>query len=543
MRKFFGFLLIIFLLIQSTIVCGDITIPKTVKVGLNYGNPMFDNINIKSNKPIELVLSKSGEEETISLKSPIDFSFRKDSYYNILDGGTKKIQYIKAVKYSGELIGPFHIRIGNTYKDYNSADTALKSMGKSIKGLFIAYENGWQIWNGLLLDEKECKEQIDIIQNKIPDAKLQIIGPDEKRIQITDADGNPFFVYNCNEIFIKAPNAEKELSLISFNGANYRGELIIKTLEDGSIGVINSLPLDQYLYGVVPCEMEPTWHTEALKAQAVAARNYALQNICKHEKEGYNLCSTQHCQVYKGYDKENPKTNEAIDQTKGKLLYYNNELAQTYYHSSSGGHTENSESIWSETIPYLRGVDDSYGLGSPYDLWISELDKSHIESKLSEYSMNIGNLIDIRPIELSKFGRVTQLEIIGTKDTIILEKEKFRTMFGTSNIKSIWYEVNTESDINVFDMQQNANIMKRPNGLSVVSADSKRTLTQNDKSLYIKGPYDIKKLNFLPSSYTFKGKGWGHGIGMSQYGAKGMAESGFNYVKILEHYYKGTAVR
>lgn len=314
-------------------------------------------------------------------------------------------------------------------------------------------------------------------------------------------------------------------------------------MEDGSIGVINSLPLDQYLYGVVPCEMEPTWHTEALKAQAVAARNYALQNICKHEKEGYNLCSTQHCQVYKGYDKENPKTNEAIDQTKGKLLYYNNELAQTYYHSSSGGHTENSESIWSETIPYLRGVDDSYGLGSPYDLWISELDKSHIESKLSEYSMNIGNLVDIRPIELSKFGRVTQLEIIGTKDTIILEKEKFRTMFGTSNIKSIWYEVNTESDINVFDMQQNANIMKRPNGLSVVSADSKRTLTQNDKSLYIKGPYDIKKLNVLPSSYTFKGKGWGHGIGMSQYGAKGMAESGFNYVKILEHYYKGTAVR
>lgn len=547
MRKFIGILLIsftiMFLHIQSTTVYGDITIPKTIKIGLNYGNSMFHNINIKNTKPIDLTLKKAGIEETVFLKAPIDFSFRKDSYYNVLAGEVKIIQYIKAVKYSGDLLGPYHIQIGNTYKNYDTAEGALKNIEKSAKNSFIAYENGWQIWNGLLLDEKECKEQIDIIQKKLPDIKLQIIEPDENRIQMIDNIGNPFLIYNCNEVLITNSKPEENLSLLEFNGSKYRGGIIIKTLEDGSLGVINELSLEQYLYGVVPCEMEPSWHTEALKAQAVAARNYALLNMGKHEKDGYNLCNTQHCQVYKGYNKEHPNTNEAVDITKGKLLYYKNELAQTYYHSSSGGHTENSENIWSETIPYLRGVDDSFCLGSPNDIWVSEMDKTFIESKLAQSNLNIGNLIDIKPMELSEFGRVTQLEIVGTKDTVLLEKEKLRNIFGTSNIKSIWYEIKTGSDISVFDMEKNSTMVKRPSELCIISASSKKTLSQKDKSLHTKGLFDIKKYNVLPGEYTFSGKGWGHGIGMSQYGAKGMAESGFNYVKILEHYYKGTAVR
>jgi stage II sporulation protein D len=543
-RFFIISFIIMFLSLYGLPIYGDIAIPKTIKVGLNYGSPMYNNINIKSLKPIEITFKKNGKDETILLKAPIDFSFRKDTYFNIVNGEEKKIQYIKAVKYSGDLLGPYHIQIGKAYKNYDLAEVALKSINKSVKGSFVAYEEGWRIWNGLLLDEKEAKEQMNIIQKKLVDTNLEVIEPDEGRIQIVDAaTGNPAFIYNCDELLMSPEKSDKGASLIEYKGSRYRGDFIIKALDDGSIGVINSLPLSDYLYGVVPCEMQATWHMEALKAQAVAARNYTLLSIDKHEKDGFDLCNTQHCQVYKGYDSEHPNTNEAVDKTKNKLLYYKNELAQTYYHSSSGGHTDNSENIWSESVPYLRGVDDSYGLGSPYDIWVSQLDKSFIETKLAEYDMNIGSLLNIEPIETSEFGRVIKLEIIGAKDTVVLEKEKCRSVLGSTNIKSIWYELATESDLNIFDMQSNDNIIKRPEGLTVISGSGTKTLTQKDKNIYVKGLFDVRNCGVIPKEYTFTGRGWGHGLGMSQYGAKGMAEEGFNYAEILEHYYKGTRVQ
>ena len=136
---------------------------------------MFHNINIKSKKPVEIVLKKNEKDETIAFKLPIDFSFRKDLYYNILNDEVKNIQFIKAVKYSGVLLGPYHVQIGNTYNDYNSAKEALTTIEKSIKGSYIAYENGWKIWYQLLLDQKECKEQIDILEKQLPNVKYTII--------------------------------------------------------------------------------------------------------------------------------------------------------------------------------------------------------------------------------------------------------------------------------------------------------------------------------------------------------------------------------
>ena len=536
---------VLFIIFNKTAVYSDIVVPDLIKIGLNHGNATFHNINISSKNTIEIILNQGAKENKIVFENPIDLSFRKDSYYNVLNDEIKKIQFIKAVKYSGELLGPYHIRIGDAYKDYNSAKKTLDLIEKSIKGVYIAYDKEWEIWYGTLLDEKECKEKINILQKKLSDAKYNIVEPDENRVQVIDVStGNVVFVYNSNEILIRSyESGVNKFSLIKYGEANYRGDIILKILGDGSIGVINVIPFELYLYGVVPCEVYSSWHKEALKAQAVAARNYAMINIERHKDDGFDLCNTQHCQVYKGYDKEETNTNKAVDETKGRLLFYGTELVQTYYHSSSGGHTENSENVWNEALPYIKGVDDSYGLGSPNDEWVTELESSFIEEKLKGNKTDIGRVIDLKIPDVSEFGRVRELEVVGTKNIEILKKENVRLVLGTSNIRSTWYEVSTESDINIFDMNKNDIVIKRPIELNILSAGGKKKVIPKESNIFIKGLFEAKKYPVLPSKYIFKGKGWGHGLGMSQYGAKGMAEAGYDYKEILEYYYKDSEVR
>ncbi len=537
------YLIIINFFVQGSFLYAAKSSPDYIDVGLNYNNPLFYNINIKSNKPVELAFKTKDKNMSLPAFPAIDYSFRKDSYYNIINNETKAIQFVKAVKYSGILIGPYHVQIGDTYDSYDAARNTLSTYKKLIKDAYIVYEDGWKLWCGLLLDQNECKALIEKLQNTLPNTKHKTIEPDINRVQIIDqSTGEIVLVCNSDEIEVLQCNEEGS-GLLEYNGSRYRGDIILKVQNDGSFGVINHLPLEYYLYGVVPSEMYPLWPIEALKAQAVAARNFAMLNLNKHIKDGYGLCNTQHCQVYKGFDNEHECTNEAVDKTKGKLLYYKEELAQTYYHSSSGGHTENSENVWSEAVPYIRGVKDTYGLGSPNDEWLCSLDKAFIESKLSANNYNIGELLDIKALDISEFGRVTKLEFKGRSSTAIFEKERIRTILGTANIKSTWYEIKTESDINVFQLEENNSIVKRPEGLQLISADSRKTIKSQDKNIYIKGLFETKKYSILPSEYIFSGKGWGHGLGLSQYGAKGMAEEGYNYTEILEYYFKGTKVK
>ncbi|HCJ56194.1 MAG TPA: hypothetical protein DHV55_01475 [Clostridiaceae bacterium] len=124
-----------------------------------------------------------------------------------------------------------------------------------------------------------------------------------------------------------------------------------------------------------------------------------------------------------------------------------------------------------------------------------------------------------------------------------MEKEKIRTIFGTSNIKSIWYEIKTDSDVNIYDTNSNSIRVKRPQGLHIISASGQATIEPSSKKISIKGLFDVQQYNIMPQTYILNGKGWGHGVGMSQYGAKGMADSGYSFIEILEHYYTGTKVK
>jgi len=539
------FILIFMITISlANVAYGMPEIPERIRVGLNY-NSSSDNFSINTNSMVSVTLIDGQQKSTsFAIPNPIKMLFRTDDYYNIKNGETKKIQYIKAVKYEGKLLGPYHIQIGESYLDYDSALKSLNSIKPNIPESYLAYDGQWKVWAGLFLDEKECIDQINNYKKNINNFTFSMVEPDPKRVQIVNAlNDSIFMIYKSQETEIKVLDDNDVKNLLEFNDTKYRGNLLVRIQEDNRLSVINDVSLNHYLYSVVGSEVSPSWHMEALKAQAVASRNYTIISLGNHTKEGYNLCNTTHCQAYKGYSKEHERTNKAVDETENKLLYYEDELASTYYHSSSGGHTENSENIWSSSVPYLRGVEDPFSLGSPNDTWLLELDKTEIKNKLYENNIDIGDIVDIRIIETSQFGRAIKVEFIGTKDKTVLEKEKIRHIFGTSNLKSIWYEIKTDSDLGIYSLETNSVVVKRPTQLSIISASGLEKINSAREQISVQGLFQIKHYNVLPDKYLFHGRGWGHGLGMSQYGAKGMAERGYSYIEILEYYYKGTKVK
>ena len=271
-------------------------------------------------------------------------------------------------------------------------------------------------------------------------------------------------------------------------------------------GTAETIGFEDYVKGVVSGEMPSTFHIEALKAQAVAARTYSLARVLRAASEGNPqahpdapLCDSTHCQVYRSpteleqlkgsaWMKDDwKKICSAVDETKGQLLYYNGELVeQALFHSSSGGKTENSEDVFTAAVPYLTSVD------SPYEEKATHREEKHA-------------------FTIDELASAVRSSYPGTD-------------FGSITAGSI-------------------KILSRSSGDRVASMQiGSGTLTGRE----VREALDLPSANFTVdisgNTITFTSNGSGHGVGMSQYGADGMAENGYDYKEILSHYYSGTQV-
>lgn len=531
---------------NRNIVYADVAVPDTIRIGIGFGQSQANIFTLASDSGVEILAYEN--DNCISLMkmdNPAGIRVRRDEYYKVLNGTESEIDYVRAAKYEGEVIGPYHIQIGGIYPDMETAKQVQRRFSSIASSVFLAYEEGWRVWAQLYLDENECMNQIELMKKEIGDTEYSVVYPDRKRLQIVDnTTGQPVLVVN-SEQRVKVSPVEKNggTAAIQYKGKKYRGSVTMQSLAESDVTLINELPLDEYLYGVVASEMSPSWPLEALKAQAVAARSYALATIGRHSDYGFDLCNGEHCQVYKGMEQEDSNIIEAVAATSGRILTYEGKVITAFFHSTSGGHTEDSENVWGTRTEYIRGVEDTYSLGSPYDNWTLELDKSEIKEKLAKANADLGEIVDIRILEVSQFGRVLCLEVKGTKDTRVFEKEKIRTVLGTTALKSIWYKLKTDADIFVSGSMLEPAGQGRASSMYVVSAAGNTKIGSSARKISVKGMSSTKAYNAVPGIYTFEGKGYGHGLGMSQYGAKGMAEAGNNYVEILEHYYKGAKVQ
>ncbi len=304
----------------------------------------------------------------------------------------------------------------------------------------------------------------------------------------------------------------------------------------GEITVINELPLESYLKGVVPSEMPASFPLEALKAQAVAARVEAVSKIgLRHPMKPFDLCDDVHCQAFSGTSKANKKTSEAVKSTSGVFMVHRGDITEAFYSGVCGGNTENNENAWTMNAkPFLRGIMDSkikrnvmlhkkqnvinwintkpevycnpFFRKSPrainyakrYFRWKEVYSRVELEEIIKKKTKEkFGELKDLRPLTRGVSGRITALEIVGTKKTFAITKE-----------------------------------------LNIRQTLSNKTLYS--ACFYVKKE---KKGKGLPDKFILHGAGWGHGVGMCQVGAAVMAHRDKRFNEILQHYYKGVKIK
>ncbi len=319
----------------------------------------------------------------------------------------------------------------------------------------------------------------------------------------------------------------KTSEFLTCQNRTYRGSVSLR-VSHGKILIVNILVLDEYLYGVVGREMSDYFPIEALKAQSVAARNYAIISLGRHKDQGFDLCNGEHCQAYGGVDYEGENVRRAVDETTGKLLYYEGEVVQCYYYSSNGGFTENSENVWYAPLGYLRGKSDPFEKGDeiPGYNWSHTFTAKEIEDCLSGRGVDIGDILDVSVVEYSDNQHAMEVLITGTKGEKSYYKDNIRAAF-PERLKSTLFTLSKGSElVSVKVLTGDGMAVYQTKPVTVMSGSGIHKIKASGKS----------------GEYTFTGSGNGHGVGMSQYGAKAMAEDGYTYEEILKFYFTDTEI-
>jgi stage II sporulation protein D len=262
--------------------------------------------------------------------------------------------------------------------------------------------------------------------------------------------------------------------------------------------------------------MPASWPQEALRAQAVAARTYALRQ--RKPSASFDVSATVTSQVYKGLEAETASTRAAVASTRGQVLMYGSNLANTVFHSSSGGRTENSGDLWTQQLPYLVSVPD-FDQGSPVHSWEQRLDPL----QLREAFADIGGVTRIDVLSTTASGRVRQARVLGPTGTRVVTGPELRSRLRLRSTQ-VRFEVIA------------------PQVAMVPPAPPLPPGTQAVGSTADGAPAPAPMPVPQPSLLAI-GRGFGHGVGMSQWGALGMAQQGDTYERILQHYYRGTALR
>lgn len=502
-----------------------------IRVGLKRASNVNNYIGVKGKDSFEIgyLNDEDSFAAVIDNFSNNDFYIQFDEYYNYNDG--KHIRITENTENTD--CGPIHLEIKKEFKSYEDVQNYIKNNKKNGVKLYPAYDGEFKVWCGQFRSVNEANKYKSKL--KYLNKSLNVINNDKFRVLFIDQE-EILLAFNLDQNLFICSKEKSDIPLVNVDDKKYRGYITF-TYNDGELIPINYIKLNEYLYGVVAKEISSTWPIESIKAQAVAARNYAIIYMGKNTYSGYDLDDTQNNQAYEGYGLEKTIINKAVDETKNIVVKYKGKIVPTYYHSTSGGHTENSENIWENYVGYLRGVEDYFSLGSPNDSWELILKKEEIDQILKENEYDIGSVENIKILESSEYGRVLQLLIQGTKDSIVFNKGKARLVFGTRKLKSNWFDIYSDADVCVFNPDTNEIEKSRINNMSILSEDKKSKSKKNNKKYYVMDGEQIKAIPNNANEYTILGRGWGHGLGMSQWGSKTMAEQGYSYKEILSHYY------
>ncbi|MDR0813205.1 MAG: SpoIID/LytB domain-containing protein [Oscillospiraceae bacterium] len=337
----------------------------------------------------------------------------------------------------------------------------------------------------------------------------------------------------------------------------------------GKISVINVVSMDDYLKGVVPYEMSPSWPEEALKAQAVAARSYAyvMKAANKHSSYGFDLCPYQDCQVYKGIDGASAVTNSAVDATSGLVMKYGGAVITAFYSASDGGATESNINVYTADLAYIKGVYDGYEAAHPtYSstiAWTESFTGAQLDTKLSNAGYNIGTVTSVQITQWSNVGNPIEVTFKdGSGNTVKLTKSKIRTVLGIASMRfslgGAEVPAVTSQKRTTISFLSAGGVLTSGNVADFYAQGTGGTVQLNPDSLSIATSAGMDESGSFyaepcvngsatgtdaSGKFVFKGAGHGHSLGMSQWGAYCQAKYyGRGYADILSFYYTGIQI-
>ena len=336
-------------------------------------------------------------------------------------------------------------------------------------------------------------------------------------------------------------------------GYKYPGGFEYRPNADGTLTVINVVDIEDYVKGVVPYEMDKDWPLAALEAQAVCARTYAVKT--RHPSLGFDVCAGTDCQVYYGRNRATDMTDAAVDNTAGEMIYYGGKPADTVvYCASNGGATEDAANVWS-SIPYLVGKKDPYEAKTniPNYNWSVTYTADELTWILEQKGYSIGTVKNVYVAEFTPMGNVSKVTFEGSRDSVTVKGETCRTIFYSStynkSVKSQRFTINGAGAASggIYINDSNT-VIRSLEGVSVLSGGGKTVRLDGSASVLSASGTSTVGEGQMPAfskdgTFTITGSGSGHNLGMSQYGAKAMAELGYTYDEILEFYYTDITIK
>lgn len=548
-------LAIVLPLSQSPASAASVAVDPTIKVGIFYGSNALPGANLLNDVGSGYRLGYYDDNRVFQ-----QLAATSETAISVVK--TQNVYYGKVGTWSGYYdtitsniaVGCWHLKLPGSYSSYDEAAAA----ASACSGGFVAWIDGtWQARVGAYLD----KESAQAAQTSLGLGDAEVVGTSSAGVSVVKT--------GTSQILFQFDSASKCLGIkpglddsvkteTIFRGNTYYGGFQYQRVSGGNLTVSNVIGLEDYVQGVIVREMSSSWPTEALKAQAVSARTYAYRNYTasKHKSQGFDICNSTCCQVYYGMDEVTANSSKAVEETYGEYAWYNGSLIEAVYSSHDGGATESAVNVWGSNVAYLIGKYDPYEASVaskvPNYNWTVTYTAQELTDLLNSKGYTNSGIVDFKVTKTSPTGNAIEITFTDSSGKSWSKiRDDCRTFLG---LRSIHYTVSSSAG------------SSSSGGGGSYTVNGNGTLGSLDGAYAIDGNGSTSKLGSdvyiidgsgqvtqaAPSGgsggdsstvFTITGSGWGHNVGMSQWGAYAMAQQGYTYQDILTFYYTGIEVR
>lgn len=530
-----------------------------LRVALNYGSAAVSSASLKNSQNTGFRLGYYDENRAFcalaeTAETQISVVNTETTMY-LTSSGT----YTTSSSGARGSIGCYHVELPGAYSDFASAQAATAA----VEGGFVAWIDGEYFARaGAYATGNEARDAMAalgiegcrVLGTSAYSVNVVSTGTTRILFQFDGKRSGETFALGIQPGLEEGVKAVTEYAVGSTK-ATYYGGFRFERISGGSITVVNMVGLEDYAKGVIPYEMSNSWPIEALKAQAVAAKSYALTLGTKHSGSHADLCTTTDCQVYRGTQRAGENSDRAVDETAGELVYYNGRIANTVYFSSDGGATEDSKNVWGTDHAYLKGVVDPYEADvadriSNY-YWTKSFTAQELKDLLHQGGYLCGDIVNFCISQTSAAGNAVAVTFTdSTGKNYTFSRANMKKILG--GLRSIHFTLSVSggngSGGSGYSIAGSAQTVPDLSGKFAISGDG--TVGSIPSEAYAITGEGVAPLE--PSAggsaagagavYTLNGSGWGHNVGMSQWGAYAMAKRGFGYQDILKFYYTGVTI-